>query len=138
MRIHERLRFAAAIALASTALIAATPAARQSGAVKVASKLGVGRFLTDARGMTLYVFRKDAPGKSACEGPCVAKWPVFFREKVEPSGGPSPSDFGTITRGDGKPQTTYKGLPLYYFADDQAPSDTKGQGFKDVWVVASP
>ena len=44
----------------------------------------------------------------------------------------------TITRADGKKQTTYKGLPLYYFSKDVKPGDTTGQGFKDLWSVAKP
>lgn len=30
--------------------------------------------LTNAVGMTLYTFDKDASGKSACNGPCAANW----------------------------------------------------------------
>lgn len=134
MRSHGTFR----VVLAVAALLAAAPALAHPAKVKVASKQDVGSYLTDAKGMALYVFKKDAPGKSACAGPCVDKWPLFFREKVAPSGGPKASDFGTITRDDGRKQTTYKGLPLYYFADDHAPSDTKGQGFKDVWLLAKP
>jgi predicted lipoprotein with Yx(FWY)xxD motif len=37
---------------------------------------------TGARQRTRYVFKKDSPGKSACAGPCVAKWPIYYREKV--------------------------------------------------------
>jgi len=107
-------------------------------AVKVASKPEVGSYLTDGAGKTLYLFKKDTQGKSACAGDCVKLWPIFFRERVQPKGDARSTDFGTITREDGKKQTTYKGLPLYYFSGDQAPSDTKGQGFKDLWVVASP
>ena len=134
MRSHGPLR----IALALVALLTAAAARAQSDQVKVASSKDLGSYLTDAKGMTLYVFKKDSPGKSACAGPCVEKWPLFFSEKVAPSGGPKASDFGTITREDGKKQTTYKGLPLYYFAGDQAPAETKGQNFRDVWVVAAP
>jgi len=47
-------------------------------------------------------------------------------------------DFATITREDGQKQTTYKGLPLYYFAGDKAASDANGQGVRDVWFVATP
>lgn len=133
---HSHGTFRVALAVAS--LLAAAPARAQSDEVKVASGKDAGSHLTDAKGMALYVFKKDAPGKSACAGPCVQKWPVFFREKVAPSGGPKASDFGTITREDGQKQTTHKGLPLYYFADDRSPSDTKGQGFKDVCFLAKP
>jgi len=107
-------------------------------AVKVAKKDGVGSYLTDIKGMTLYFFKKDAPGKSACEGECVAKWPVYFVETVAAKDGLDAGSFGTITRGDGKKQTTYKGMPLYFFAGDKAPGDTNGQGIKDVWYAVSP
>jgi predicted lipoprotein with Yx(FWY)xxD motif len=107
-------------------------------AVKVAKKDGVGNYLTDIKGMTLYTFKKDTPGKSTCEGPCVDNWPLFYRETVGPKDGLDIKDFGTITRADGKKQTTYKGMPLYYFSKDAKPGDTMGQGFKDAWYAAKP
>ena len=107
-------------------------------AIKLSEKDGVGKFLTDANGMTLYIFKKDSPGKSACAGPCVEKWPLYFREKVAVPEGVKGGDFGTITREDGKKQTTYKGWPLYYFEGDKAPGDVKGQGVGTVWYVANP
>lgn len=125
-------------AVAVLALLAAQAASADHHVVKVAKKDGVGSYLTDAKGMTLYVFKKDAPGKSACAGDCVTRWPLYYREKVEAAGEVKPSDFATITREDGQKQTTYKGLPLYYFAGDKAAGDTSGQGVKDVWVVAAP
>lgn len=106
--------------------------------VKVASKEKVGSFLTDAKGMALYVFKKDSPGKSACAGECVAKWPLYYREKVGAGGSTKEGDFATITRDDGQKQTTYKGLPLYYFAGDKAPAETNGHGVRDVWFLAQP
>ena len=33
---------------------------------------------------------------------------------------------------------TLNGHPLYYFASDQSPGDTNGQGIGDVWFVVSP
>jgi len=107
-------------------------------AVKLSEKDGVGKFFTDSQGMTLYIFRKDSPGKSVCAGPCVEKWPLYFREKVAAPDGVMAGDFATITREDGKKQTTYKGMPLYYFAGDKAAGDVKGQGLGNVWFVASP
>lgn len=110
----------------------------EQGAVKVAKDPKVGSFLTDEKGMTLYVFKKDTPGKSACAGPCVEAWPIFHGEKVTASGGPKAEDFETITRDDGKKQTTYKGMPLYYFVKDAKPGDITGHAVKDVWFVAAP
>lgn len=125
----------AAVALLAVAF--ASSALADHHAVKIQKDEKAGSYLTDAKGMTLYTFKKDAPGKSACAGECVAKWPIFHREKV--AADPKiAADFASITREDGQQQTTYKGQPLYYFAGDKAAGDLKGQGVKDVWFVAAP
>jgi predicted lipoprotein with Yx(FWY)xxD motif len=97
-----------------------------------------GSYLTDSKGMALYTFKKDAPGKSVCGGDCVAKWPPFYQEKVGATGDLKAADFATITRDDGQKQTTFKGMPLYYFVGDLAAGDTKGQGVGNVWYLAKP
>ncbi len=132
------VRSTLAATLAVAALVIAAPARADHHAVKVAKTDKIGSYLTDAKGATLYVFKKDTPGKSACTGDCVAKWPVYYAEQVAPASGLDAKDFGTITREDGKKQTTYKGMPLYYFAGDKAPGDSAGQGFRDVWYAATP
>jgi len=137
MRTTRTTRVVAVIALVM--LVGAAGAAwADHHVVKVEKKEGVGSYLADSKGMTLYTFKKDTAGKSACAGECVAKWPLYFREKVAAPAGTKAEDFGSITREDGKKQTTYKGLPLYYFAGDAKPGDTNGQGVKDVWHVAAP
>jgi predicted lipoprotein with Yx(FWY)xxD motif len=93
----------------------------------------VGSYLTDAKGMSLYTFKKDAPGKSACTGDCIARWPVFYTKKVVVSKKLDKQDFAVITRGDGIKQTTYKGRPLYYFANDVVAGDTNGEGVNNLW-----
>lgn len=127
----------AVLALAAALALLAGPA-RADHDVKVASDPKVGKHLTDAKGMTLYVFKKDSPSKSACSGPCLEQWPAYHREKVQATDGVDPKAFSTISREDGKKQTAYKGQPLYYFAGDRAPGDVNGEGFKDVWSVAKP
>lgn len=107
-------------------------------AVKIAEKEGVGKYLTDAKGMALYWFKKDAPGKSACTGDCVAKWPLYYRESLAPPEGIKAEDFGTITREDGKKQTTFRGYPLYYWFQDSKPGDTSGNKVNNVWFVIDP
>jgi predicted lipoprotein with Yx(FWY)xxD motif len=131
-------RYFSVMAVCAGIMLAAGIAMADHHAVKITEKDGVGKYMTDAAGMTLYVFKKDSPGTSACEGACLEKWPVYHREKVAAPAGIDPERFGTITRADGKMQTTYKGLPLYYFAGDKAKGDTNGQGLKDVWFVAAP
>ncbi len=118
--------------------LAALPARADDGAVKVMKSDKVGSYLADASGRTLYTFKKDAPGQSACAGDCLAKWPVFHAEKPSAPEGVEASAFSTITRDDGKAQTAYKGMPLYYFAGDKAPGDTSGNGVRDLWAIAKP
>jgi len=122
------------------ALLSLAPAVSSAGeaSVKTASKEGVGAFLVDSKGMTLYTFKKDSPGKSACAGECLAKWPAFAGDPAAAGDGLKASDFSSITREDGAKQVAYKGMALYYFVGDKAAGDTAGQGMKGVWMVASP
>jgi predicted lipoprotein with Yx(FWY)xxD motif len=106
-----------------------------SHTVKLKAKPRVGSYLTDAKGMSLYTFKKDVPGKSACAGDCIAKWPVFYTKKVVVSKKLDEKDFSVITRGDGIKQTTYKGRPLYYFANDVVAGDMNGERFNNLWHV---
>jgi predicted lipoprotein with Yx(FWY)xxD motif len=124
--------------VSALALLTAGVAAADHPAVKVATKEGVGAYLVDARGMALYTFKKDAPGKSACEGDCLVKWPAFDAEPLMTAAGLKAEDFSRITRADGAKQAAYKGMPLYFFAADKAAGDTGGQGMKGVWTVAAP
>jgi predicted lipoprotein with Yx(FWY)xxD motif len=121
-----------------TALVGAGVAFAGGTSIDIKTKEGIGPYLVDAGGMTLYVFKKDSPGMSACAGPCVANWPLFYPGTVAVGMGIDAKDVGTITRADGKEQATYKGMPLYHFIGDKAPGDTNGHGFKDIWSVAKP
>jgi predicted lipoprotein with Yx(FWY)xxD motif len=117
---------------------AVTPAFADHHAVKIAKKDTIGSYLTDTKGMALYWFKKDTVGKSACAGPCLEKWPLYFREAVKSPEGVKAEDFGTITREDGQKQTTFRGFPLYYWVNDKAAGDTLGQGVNSVWYVIDP
>ena len=88
--------------------------------------------LTNAAGMTLYVFDKDAGGKSACNGPCVANWPPL----MVVGGGAASGDWTIVVRDDGTKQWAYKGKPLYTWAKDTKPGDKTGDGVNSVWHVA--
>lgn len=101
-------------------------------------KLSPGNYIVDDKGSTLYFFTKDIMGDSKCTGNCLNSWPIFYHEKITVSSGLISSDFGTITRDDGKKQTTYKGWPLYYFSSDVNPGDIKGEGVNKVWFIAKP
>jgi predicted lipoprotein with Yx(FWY)xxD motif len=118
--------------------ISAGPSPADHHAINISVKDGLGRYLTDAHGKTLYWFKMDSDGQSACSGGCLEKWPIYYREKVLPPTDVNAGDFGTITRTDGSKQTTFRGFPLYYFFKDSKPGDTMGQGIKNVWFVIDP
>ena len=77
---------------------------------------------------TLYTFDSDSPGVSKCSGQCIAIWPALTVAAGQtPTGGPGVTgQLGTITRGDGSLQVTYKGLPLYFFHNDSSAGQTNG------------
>ncbi|MBD0254487.1 MAG: hypothetical protein ICV83_02110 [Cytophagales bacterium] len=106
--------------------------------VKLTNNATLGNVLTDKDGRTLYFFTKDADGTSVCTGGCLAAWPLFYEKEIAPGQGLNAADFGVITRADGAKQTTYKGLPLYRFANDAAAGDAKGEGLGTTWFVAKP
>ncbi|WP_028957558.1 hypothetical protein [Sulfitobacter sp. 20_GPM-1509m] len=90
-----------------------------------------GGVLADGKGMTLYIFDKDAPGTSNCYAGCAANWPPF----VAKAGASADGDFSLVTRKDGAEQWAFKGMPLYYWAGDSKPGDTNGDGVGGVWHV---
>jgi predicted lipoprotein with Yx(FWY)xxD motif len=117
-------------------IFAAGFASAQAGqTVKIQTGPKGASYLTDASGMTLYYFTKDADGKSACYGGCATAWPVFYAPNLSLPSTLMASDFGSITRTDGSMQTTYKGWPLYYWAKDMKAGDMTGEGVGKVWYV---
>jgi len=105
--------------------------------VLIAHTTNLGFYLADTSGKTLYFFTKDTPGASTCTGTCLGLWPAFNADPVTAPSVLNPSDFTSVTRYDGVKQTAYKGRPLYYYSIDAKPGDAKGQGFNNVWYVAT-
>jgi predicted lipoprotein with Yx(FWY)xxD motif len=99
----------------------------------------LGPFLTDAEGMTVYLFTKDeTAGESACYDDCATAWPpVPATDGMTLPPGIS-GTLSAIERTDGSQQMTYNDIPLYYFAKDAAPGDTTGQDVGDVWYIVTP
>lgn len=98
------------------------------------SDTSLGSIVVDGTGMTLYMFTKDAPDTSACEGDCLVKWPPLLG-KPKAGAGVDDSKLGSFTRKDGREQATYNGWPLYYWFNDKAKGDTTGQNVGSVWFV---
>jgi len=125
---------------------AATPEGKKAGgdagpALATGTIAGVGTVLTDGKGMTLYRFDKDTskPPVSNCEADCAVKWPPA----KAPAGdiqvnGVDQSLVSTLDRKDGSKQLLVNGWPMYYFAQDTAPGDAKGQGVGGTWFAAAP
>lgn len=117
----------------------ATETASPGGVVLSTAQSEYGEVVVDGEGMVLYRFDKDVQGadSSACEGECAQKWPAVPGDGEGELRGVT-GELGTITGADGRPQLTLNGWPLYYFAGDQAPGQTNGQGLMDVWWVLDP
>lgn len=100
----------------------------------------LGQIVVDGKGMSVYFFTNDTKdsGKSACTDPCVALWPAVTTTSDAPKAEGVTGTLGTITTSDGKKQVTLNGLPLYNYVEDKAPGDIKGQGFNNLWYLASP
>jgi predicted lipoprotein with Yx(FWY)xxD motif len=98
-----------------------------------------GAYLSAANGMTLYQSTKDTNNVSNCTGACATAWPPYIvsaATAASPTTDPGiTGKIGTIKRANGSLQLTYRGLPLYFFAGDAKPGDTKGEavsGFTEV------
>lgn len=109
-----------------------------ANSVQLRTDATFGKVLTNADGFTLYFFAPDAKGTANCLGGCAEAWPAFFSEDLSLDAGLDASDFGIITRSDGQSQNTYKGWPLYTFANDTQAGDINGDGNGGVWFVGKP
>ncbi len=112
-------------AIVATFAMAGTAFASPSGVTEKA-----GAFVAPD-GKALYTFARDTmPGKSACNGPCLANWPALKADSDAKDDG----DWTVITRDDGGKQWAYKGKPLYTFAKDT--SGGAASGVSPVWPLA--
>ncbi len=99
--------------------------------VAAANNILVGGADSSQPGFTLYVFDSDLESDgSSCYDGCATNWPPLLLADDEASGVAS---LATITRTDGTQQVTYNGRPLYFYAGDQNPGNTNGDG--SVWHI---
>jgi predicted lipoprotein with Yx(FWY)xxD motif len=113
-----------------------------AGVVAVGKGSDLGPILVDSKGFTLYDFHKDKGGKSACYGACAGTWPPLTTSGApQATSGAEKAQLGTTKRSDGTMQVTYAGHPLYTYAADTKPGDTKGQdidSFGAEWYALQP
>ncbi|MFJ5231918.1 hypothetical protein ACIQBJ_18720 [Kitasatospora sp. NPDC088391] len=103
----------------------------------------LGTLVADGQGHTLYRFDRDSadPPASHCTDACATLWPPELADAtggVPASTGIDAHLLGTVTRADGSHQLTLGGRPLYRYAPDSRPGDTKGQGVDGTWYAATP
>jgi predicted lipoprotein with Yx(FWY)xxD motif len=111
-----------------------TPAAAPEASLAVSAS-ALGDIVTDGDGKSLYLFLADTQGEpSTCYDQCEENWPPVTAA-LGAGDGIDASLLGTADRTDGTVQVTYNGWPLYYFANDDSPGDTNGQGVGDVWYL---
>jgi predicted lipoprotein with Yx(FWY)xxD motif len=133
-----------AAALGVVGFVAAGSIARsatQSSATVSLRKTTLGMVLVTANGHTLYLFGKDRNDKSACSASCAQFWPPLL-SRGKPTAGPGvrASLLGTTKRSNGSLQVTYNKHPLYTYALDKKPGQTKGEGvsaFGAKWYALS-
>ncbi len=121
-------------AILAGALVAASVALAQTAAPAKVAETSKGKALVDAKGMTLYTFDRDTAGKSACNGQCAQNWPPL----IAAAGTAASGDWSVVTRDDGSKQWAYKGKPLYTWTKDTKAGDVTGDGFNNVWRIATP
>ncbi len=124
----------------TTDVPASTPPDTGVEATVLIADSDLGQILTDADGMTVYLFTPDAQGAPTCVDSCVEQWPpVIVDDASEVVGGDGvdASLLGTVEHPDGL-QVTYNGWPLYLFFGDSEPGDTSGQGQGGAWYVLDP
>ena len=135
----QLLRLFVVIMAVALPLVGRGAAAQEDSFLKVAQDPAVGSFLTDAEGRTLYLFTPDTtPGESTCYDDCAKAWPPLAPAEGMTLPAGVPGELATIERTDGTQQVTYNDIPLYYYAKDDEPGDTYGQGLGGRWFIVAP
>ena len=140
----DRFPRTAAIVVLALLLSAATLMAgctqQQPLTVKITENPTYGKILTDSTGRSLYIQARDVPNTGAVAnlGEVGRFYPPFYAESVTDGDGINISEFGHISRADGKQQTTFRGWPLYYYINDKASGEAKSQGANNITFLAKP
>jgi predicted lipoprotein with Yx(FWY)xxD motif len=124
---------------ATTLAPAPTTTAPAAKATVATASTSLGTVLVDGAGKTLYTWDRDTGPTSTCVGNCAVTWPPL----VLPAGGTAPvagagvSLLTAVPRPDDatKLQVNWDNKPLYYYAADTAPGETKGDGVGGTWHV---
>ena len=106
---------------------AARPWAGMLSTLPIGGKRVLGTALFDGGGwhvFPVYSYSGDSASQSACRGACAAAWPPLLTAGSPGVEGAAQSGaVGTLTRPDGTLQVTYRGKPLYLFANEGIAKD---------------
>ena len=132
----------AAVAVGATAL--ALPESGRAASAKprvVVRSSAYGPMLFDGRRQAIYLFTRDAKGKTRCYGECARDWPPYIVKRTPIAVGDADQDLiGTIRRRDGRLQVTYRGNPLYFYVNE-GPGQVfchRVVSFGGNWLVVRP
>ena len=95
--------------------------------------------LVDSEGLTLYHLAGEQRRRLICtSAACLQVWHPLAAAPGGRLHARVPA-LGTVKRPDGTAQVTYRGMPLYTFADDSAPGQINGQGVIDLgkWTAVT-
>jgi predicted lipoprotein with Yx(FWY)xxD motif len=98
-----------------------------------------GPVVADDRGQVLYTYADDTATRSAC----IADWCLVDWPPLQSSGAPTvpptiTAPVAVISGAGGTDQVTLGGHPLYTFAGDLHPGDTRGEGIGGDWYLIAP
>lgn len=79
--------------------------------------------------LTVYTFDNDTGRESTCYDSCAKAWPAVLVDANTKVADP----ISTTVRKDGSIQLAFDGHPVYTFAGDKNPGDTKGDGLGGIW-----
>jgi predicted lipoprotein with Yx(FWY)xxD motif len=128
------------LVLALCLLLLVTPALAQEPTISLGTSDELGSYLVGPDGMTLYSFSRDPLNETVCYDRCAENWPPLLVESADEITVAEgiPGTFSTVERTDGTLQVAYNGIPLYYWARDEAVGDTTGHRVGRVWWVVPP
>jgi predicted lipoprotein with Yx(FWY)xxD motif len=114
------------------------PAAQSGGTLRV-TEIGGKKVLTNAKGLTVYLFEPDTATASRCYGSCASYWPPVLGHPGAGAG--VDGQIGSIVRTGGAVQATYDGHPLYTYVGDTGPGQDSGNDLNlngGLWYVVTP
>ena len=100
----------------------------------------LGPVVANSRGQVLYDYADDTPTASACQAQwCLVDWPPLQAGQGTPTAVATiTASIAVIDGAGGVAQVTLGGHPLYTFAGDLHPGDTRGQGIGSDWYLVAP